>query len=424
MRYSVSSPKFLVEQIETALLEAGASNIQVKLLVKQVFCDLDSNQVSQLKAVGLIVKEVKGVIAAIVEAPVAIETPTTVIVKAGAMLPISETFAPLRDYFAPNPLTGVGLTVAVIDSGILATHEAIRGRVILEENYSSSPSGDTYDHGTNCASIIIAISPGASLLDIKVLNDFGEATEEEVVDGIEVVCSLVAAAQKEALSPTAGLYPNVINLSMGSKDDADYDNILRAACRVAVEEYGIEVIAAIGNNGPKMSTIMSPATDPLVIAVGALAAGDILGVASFSGRGPTLLGDVKPDFLAWGEGVEVASSKGDNEYLSKSGTSFAVPVLAGSRGLLDEIARRTYGEQYCMPWCSIAPLACLFCIKPEGAPLKKDNTYGYGFPQWGVIAYQMTKAPTGFGGIMEIFTPIISLAMVSMMMQGMGGAFA
>lgn len=423
MRYSVSSPKFLVEQIETALLEAGASNVQVKPLVKQVFCDLNDNLVSQLKATGLIIKEVKGVTVAIVEAPEAgvIEAPTTVIVEAGAELAISEIFKPLRDYFTP-PLTGIGLTVAVIDSGILTEHEAIRGRVVLEENYSLSPTKeDVYDHGTAVASIIVAISPSVALMNIKVLDDTGSATEEQLVNGIEAVCELVIAAQKEALSPTAELYPNVINLSMGSEDDADYDNILRAACRVAIEEYGLEVIAAVGNSGPKMSTITAPATEPLVIAVGSIAAGNILEVATFSGRGPTLLGDVKPDFLAYGEGVEVASSKGNNEYLSKSGTSFAVPVLSGSRGLLDEIIRGVYGEQYCMTWCSIEAVAPLFCIKPEGAPLKKDNTYGFGFPDWGVIAYQLTtKAPVGMEGIMEVVTPLMSMAMMGMIIKGIG----
>lgn len=425
MRYSIRSPKISVPELMTVVQLVGGGNVKALLLVKQVFADLDDSQVSQLKALGLIVKAVKGVTAVVVEAPKAIEAPTIITVKAETELAIAETFKPLRDYFTP-PLTGVGLTVAVIDSGIRATHEAIRGRVILEENYSSSPSEeDNFDHGSNIASIILAISPSASLMNIKVLSDGGIATEEEVVAGIERVCELVEVAKTKALLATAELWPNVINLSMGSEDDADYDNTLRVACRVAVEEYGLEVIAAVGNSGPKMSTIMSPATDELVIGVGSIAAGSILEVASFSSRGPTLLGDVKPDFLAYGEGVEVASSKGDTEYLSKSGTSFSVPVLSGARGLLDEIARRAYGEQYCLPWCEIEKFAPLFCIKPEGAPLKKDNTYGYGFPSFGAIASQMvTKAPVGIEGMIEAITPLITLSMLSMIMGGMGGASA
>lgn len=418
MRYSIRSKKLTISELVSVVQSYGGTSLKAMPLVKQVYAELDSTQVSQLKAIGLIVKQVKGVAAAIVEAPEGITPPATAVTVKAEELAIAETFKPLRDYFTP-PLTGVGLTVAVIDSGILATHEAIRGRVLLEENYSSSPTGDNFNHGTNVASIIVGISPSAALLDIKVLNNVGEATEEEVVAGIERVCELVEEARTKALLATAELYPNLINLSMGSDDDADYDNILRAACRVAIEEYELEVIASAGNGGPKMSTVTCPATEPLVIAAGAIA-NDILEVWEQSSRGPTLLGDVKPDFLAWGVNVNVASSKGDNEYLVKSGTSFATPTLSGARGLLDEIARRVYGEQYCLTWCEIGKLAPLFCIKPEGAPLKKDNTYGWGFPQWGAIASQMvTKAPVGIEGIISSITPLMSIALLGMMMGGM-----
>jgi len=64
--------------------------------------------------------------------------------------------------------------------------------------------------------------------------------------------------------------PNVINISLGGEDDGDPDNPVRVACRQASETYGLDVVAAAGNFGPKMTTIMIPGLWPAVIAVGAI----------------------------------------------------------------------------------------------------------------------------------------------------------
>ena len=47
-------------------------------------------------------------------------------------------------------------------------------------------------------------------------------------------------------------------------------------------------------------------------------------------------GVTKPDFVIWGTNLEMASNKADDEYLTKSGTSFAAPMLSGLTGLLWE----------------------------------------------------------------------------------------
>lgn len=406
MRYSVSSPNLTPQQIEVECKKAGATNIVLKPLVRQVLCNLTEEQVKKLSI--LRVKELKDVRAAVISAP-------TLSDEAVAALAISDTFAPLRDYYSP-PLTGTGLTVAVLDSGIRGTHEGISGRVVLQENFSSSPLGDIYDHGTNVASLIVAISPMVSLMDIKVLNDKGLATEEEVISGIERVCSLVEEAKGEGLHFTDPLFPNVINLSLGDEDDGDYDNPLRSATRVAKEDYGLEIIASAGNSGPNLSTVTNPACDPSVIAVGGIA-DSILEVWERSSRGPSLLGDVKPDFVTWAVGVEVASSKSDSAYEIKSGTSFAAPILSGVKGLLGEITRRAYGEQYDINWYVLKEVAPFFCIKAEGAAVVKDNHWGYGFPQFGSIARELSRVPAvGVGEIMADIMPIMAIAMLGMVM--------
>lgn len=406
MRYSVSSSSLTPKEVEIECKKVGATNIALKPLVKQVICDLTLEQVAGLS--GLRVKTLKGIRAAVILAP-------TLPVKAATTLAISDTFAELRDFYSP-PLTGVGLTVAVLDSGIRETHEVISGKVVLQENFSTSPPGDKFDHGTNIASLIVGISPLAALMDIKVLNNEGMATEEEVINGIERVCSLVEEARGEALLFTDPLFPNVINLSLGDEDDGDYDNPLRSATRVARNDYGLEIIASAGNSGPKLSTVTNPACDPSVIAVGGIA-DDILELWEYSSRGPSILGDVKPDFVTWAVGIEVASSKSDDAYEVKSGTSFSVPILVGVKGLLGEVTRRAYGGQYDISWYDLKEVAPFFCIKVEGAAIMKDNHWGYGFPQFGAVAWELSRpAVTGLEDMLSSIMPIFAIGMIGMIM--------
>lgn len=401
MRYSVSSPRLTPQEVEVECRKVGAINIVLKPLIKQVFCELTLEQVEKLPTLRVrALRDVK---------PAIISSPTITPVKAATGLAISDTFAPLRDFYSP-PLTGAGLTVAVLDSGIRETHEMIRGRVVLQENYSTSPPGDIYNHGTNVASLIAGISSQAALMDIKVLNNKGEATEEEVISGIERVCELVVEANEKALHFTDILFPNVINLSLGDEDDGDYDNPLRSAARAAREDYGLEVIASAGNLGPNLSTVTNPACDPSVIAVGGIV-DDILEVWENSSRGPSLLGDIKPDFVTWAVGIEVASSKEEDAYEVKTGTSFSAPILSGVRGLLGEVTRRAYGWQYDTSWSVLKEFAPFFCIKGEEAAMIKDNHWGYGFPLFGRMTQDLSGPPITIAG----FTPIIGIALIGML---------
>lgn len=410
MRYSVFSESLTVQQVEAECRKVGAANIRVMRLVRQVICDLEPSMVARLTSANFKVKPVKGVAASAVQLPVALPTR----VEASG-LDVVEVFSPLRDYFDP-PLTGVGLTVAVIDSGIRATHEAIKDRVVYSVNLSGGPNGDIFNHGTNTASIIVGISPGVHLMDIKVLGSDGTGTEEQAIDGIEEVIELVEEAENEGRSPTDALYPNVMNMSFGEEDDGDYDNALRAACRVAVDEYGLEAIAAAGNGGPNLSTVTVPAVDASVIAVGGMET-DRLEVWEQSSRGPSLDGQIKPDFVIWAIDVQVASSKGDQEYLSKSGTSFSTPILSGARGLLSEMAKRVKGPGYDITWRDIQALAPLFCVKAEDAPIRKDNDWGYGFPVFGRIASNvMGAAPAGID-IISLMPVMIMIPLMGMMMK-------
>jgi len=415
VRYSVISKGLTTAQLENEAKKAGARDIRATSLLGQIFCELDEGQAKALSLVpGLVVKPIKEYKTDQVETALPVET-------------FSDVFYLLRSYFAP-PLTGVGLTVAVLDSGIRKSHVALKNKIIYEANFTDSPTpGDIFGHGTQVAFLVgggmhalgekAGVSPGASLMNMKVISDEGIGTDESIILGIDKVCDLAEAARKSGLWPTDDMYPNVINLSFGGEDDGDLDNPVRVACRQASIDYGLDVIAAAGNFGPKMTTVTLPACEPEVIAVGAVETLGELAIWDKSSRGPTVQGETKPDFVMWGTNIEMASEKADDEYVAKSGTSFSAPMLAGLTGLLWESGRRAYGEGWPFRWTQARELAPYFSTKPLDAAVKKDNTYGYGLPAMGMMLGQVAQVTTPTQGAMDMFPMIMMMAM----MAGMAG---
>lgn len=143
MRYSVISHGMTPDMIEVEVKKAGARDITRTKLLGHIFCELDKEQAAALSRVpGLAVKELKDFVAHQVTAALSpVET-------------VSDVFYLLRSYFNP-PLTGVGLTVAVLDSGIRKTHQSLQNKVVYEANYSGSPTpDDIFGHGTQVAFVV------------------------------------------------------------------------------------------------------------------------------------------------------------------------------------------------------------------------------------------------------------------------------
>jgi len=421
MRYSVMSRTLPIQEVEGKCRRVGATHIKTRPLVKQVFCELSKEAAQKLaREYGVKLSPIKTVGPSsllIAPAPAAAPAATT-------GLNLFTIYSELRQAYSP-PLIGLGLTVAVLDSGIRTTHEALNGKVILEENFSEAPTvRDVFGHGTGTSYIVAGehvgksgVAPGAKIMSMKVLNDNGLGTDEMVVDAIERVCELVQEAVDNNLPMTDEMYPNTINLSVGSEDDGDPDAPMRVACQVAVEDYGVQIIAAAGNSGPDMTTILSPATDPLVIAVGGLKTWEFI-VWDRSSRGPTLEGVVKPDLVCWAEDIEIASHRADDEYEVKTGTSFSTPMLVGVDGLLWDLTRRVYGPDVRVTYYDWLPYAYAYCGKPEGVQLAKDNSYGYGIPAMGSMINQLMRPVSPVSGLLEMMPVIMMLGMMPGMMVG------
>ncbi len=429
MRYAVILKGLTVSEAETKCRLVGATGIKSRPAMKQIFCNLDPSQVSKLsKEAGISLKLVKKVTSdmGLIAPPAELAPPVDFAYPQSIGLNMYDVYKDLRELYIPG-LLGLGLTVAVLDSGIRETHQALVGKVIHSVNFSESrTTTDVYGHGTGVAYVIAGeyetksgVAPGAKIMNMKVLNDNGVGTDEPVVDAIDAVCNLVALARDRGLPMTDPMYPNTINLSIGGEDDGDPDNPMRVAARAAYEDYGIQVIAAAGNAGPDFSTIICPACDPLVIAVGGIKSYEFT-IWPQSSRGPTEQGHVKPDLVCWAESIELAGHGADDEYEVKSGTSFSAPILVGVDGLLWDLTRRVYGEGIRLTYHDWLQYAAVYCIKPEDAPIDKDNTYGYGIPAVGNMVKQVMRPSGPTTAITDMMPAMILMMMMPMMMGGIG----
>ena len=211
MRYSVISKGLSPAQLEAEVKKVGGQDIARTKLLGQVFCELDAEQAKALSRVsGLVVK------------PVREYRTDQVVTVAQPVETVSDVFYLLRSYFTP-PLTGTGLTVAVLDSGIRKSHRSFQGKIVYEANCSGSPTADdVFGHGTQVAFVVAGglhalgekagVSPGTSILNIKVINDEGIGTDEGIILGIDKVCDLAEEARRKGLYPTDELYPNLIKM--------------------------------------------------------------------------------------------------------------------------------------------------------------------------------------------------------------------
>ncbi|MBL7253547.1 S8 family serine peptidase [Paractinoplanes lichenicola] len=239
-------------------------------------------------------------------------------------------------------LTGAGVTVGVIDSGVDVTHPDLAPVVAAQTDFSTGTptTEDVHDrlgHGTAVASILAGqgtasdgryrgVAPGVRLVSAKV-GDF-EVTESAVIAAMD----WVAGAQRA----------KVVNMSLGFPNTPGNDP-LETAVDELTDRYGTLFVVAAGNDGNNGNDpangddylINSPADAPAALSVGAVDSDDRL--ADFSSRGPGLDGEsIKPEIT--GPGVDITHAlsvdAGPGPYEVGSGTSFAAPHVAGGAAIL------------------------------------------------------------------------------------------
>lgn len=274
--------------------------------------------------------------------------------------------ADLRNDNGGLSVTGRGVTVAVLDTGINSRHPDLNGRVAqnvrLLDLQSAAPGflypapienvADTdpvEGHGTFVSGVIAAsgqasdgrfagVAPGSRLVGLSA----GDANLVYVLSGFDYLLEK---------GPRYGV--KVINCSFSANTVFDFDDPVNVATKMLTDR-GVNVVFSAGNSGPGNGTMNPYASAPWVIGVGAT---DERGrLAGFSSRGN--FGDEfqNPSLVA--PGVNVASLRGgptltgitglggaDTQrlsaaempyYTTASGTSFSAPQVAGAIALMLE----------------------------------------------------------------------------------------
>ncbi|MEV0586799.1 S8 family peptidase [Nonomuraea sp. NPDC050310] len=226
---------------------------------------------------------------------------------------------------------GKGVKVAVLDTGVDATHPDLAGRVKQAEVFTGEPSAaDGNGHGTHVAATIAGgdgkkgVAPGAELIIGKVLGDDGSGSTSGVIQGMEWAAASGAS---------------VINMSLGG-EATDGTDPLSQAVDSLTESTGALFVVAAGNDGQSYS-VGSPGAATSALTVGAVDRNDA--VADFSSRGPRLDDAPKPDLTAPGVAIVAARAAGtsmgqpvDERYTAASGTSMATPHVAGAAAILKQ----------------------------------------------------------------------------------------
>jgi serine protease AprX len=271
-----------------------------------------------------------------------------------------------------HALTGQGVTVALLDSGVTAVPgldgagKVIQGPDLSIEATSGLGDSDTFGHGTYLAGIIAAhdptkinqrtgapivtnyatqlgVAPDARLLALKL------ATTDGSTDISQVIAALDWVTQHRNDN---GMNVRVINLSFGTESTQSYELDPLAAAVENAWHHGIVVVVSAGNDG-NAAPLTDPAVDPYIIAVGALSYGSATDgytrpdVASFSNGGNAAR---HPDLIAPGNSIVSLRDPGSfvdvnhpsglvagdssGRLFRGSGTSQAAAVVSGAAALL------------------------------------------------------------------------------------------
>jgi type VII secretion-associated serine protease mycosin len=256
----------------------------------------------------------------------------------------------LRVSDAQRITQGAGVTVALIDSGVSASHPDLKGAVLSGSNVLGDGGDGRTDlngHGTQMAGIIAArgqgdgrgvlgIAPAAKILPVRPATDtllVAEAIEWSVGQGAKVISMSFTVAASD-------------DLATAVKDAAAADVVL---------------VAASGNDGQEGPTGQYPAAYSEVLSVGAV---DRNGeVANFSTQG------TKVGITAPGVDIPVADRKYPSGYAIVDGTSPATAIVAGAAALI----RAKY------PKLSAAQVVeRLTSTAVDRGPPGRDDAYGYG----------------------------------------------
>ena len=230
--------------------------------------------------------------------------------------------------------TGAGATVAVLDSGVQASHPDLMGRVIAGRDFidGDQTPDDQHGHGTNVAGIIVArdrngigikgAAPGADVLSIRVLDAQNRGDSGVLTAGVKAAVAAGAAVINLSVNPRVALAPQFVG----------GDPLVQAI--EAAARAGVVVVASAGNDGLPLCN--QPLLATKILCVGAINRSRQR--SSYSNYA------VRVDIVAPGgerqPNEAITSAQLGGGYSSMAGTSQATPHVAAAAALLVSLGLR------------------------------------------------------------------------------------
>jgi subtilisin family serine protease len=248
---------------------------------------------------------------------------------------INQAKLPLDGNSVFGPLTGAGIDIYIVDTGIRGSHEQVIGRVlpgidIPTDNGSSKVNPVTSDcdgHGTHVAGLAagstVGVATRARLIAVRVLDCNGDGEVADVVNALQ----WVRAHHRSGVAA-------IVNLSFGVDLGDDGTSIDREV--QALIDEGVVVTVASGNGDaagrPIDACKIAPGDVPDALTVGAVGILDVVAYYSNNGQCVDLYAPGGDRF----RGLESAWKDSDTDYEFDVGTSMASPLVAGYAALLAE----------------------------------------------------------------------------------------
>jgi subtilisin family serine protease len=158
-----------------------------------------------------------------------------------ALHPSADTWLVPLSRPSTEGLTGKGVRIVIVDTGVLTEHPNLRGRVTAQVDLTGEGVADEHGHGTAVAAIAAGIATGAEIMSVKAIGRSGDA-------GLEMLAEGIREAGRQISDGKGGL----INVSAGRSDPiCDGECPLCQAVAEAQRLPGVIVVAASGNEeGP------------------------------------------------------------------------------------------------------------------------------------------------------------------------------
>jgi subtilisin len=224
---------------------------------------------------------------------------------------------------------GLGVGVAVLDTGVDLAHPDLAGTVDALNAFGSTSCQDDQGHGTHVAGIIAArdnttdvvgVAPKATIYCIKVLDSAGNGSDSNVMSGLEWVLT-----NHSSVVPAI----KVVNMSLGRAGSVD-DNPAMHDLVVALEGAGITVVVAAGNDAAVETSSQIPAAYPEVVAVASTTA--VAGTNQCRFLGAPVAADTASYFTTDGAGVIVSAPGEERENVSRNCMISSVGILSTRLG--------------------------------------------------------------------------------------------